>query len=326
MSERLAQALATELHPVVGPHVRIEDLRRLTGGASRETWAFDAISDEGPSRLVLRRDVPGRHPQRGFVHEHAAITAAAAAGVPVPRVVVAGDASSELGAPFLVMERLDGETLGHKIVRDDAFRAVREKLTEQCAQALGRIHSVPVPPGVPDAADPVDELRERLTDVTVASPVFEAALRWLARTRPEPGPHGLVHGDFRVGNLMVDGSGLRGVLDWELTHAGDQMEDLGWLCVRSWRYGSRLPVGGTGTREELFAAYEAASGVAVHPERVFWWEVLGTLRWGVACLEFARRHGRGETRSVEMAAIGRRAYEQEYDLVQMITRALAGAE
>lgn len=322
LEQLLAAELAPALAPESGAHLRIEQLRRLTGGASRETWAFDAVTPDGRHDLVLRRDVPDRHPQRGFTHEHAALASAGRAGVPVPAVVAAGGASSALGAPYLVMERLDGETLGPRILREEAFRDARARLTDQCADALARIHAVPVPAGVPDGADPVDELRRRLDAVGTASPIFEVALRWLDRNRAAPEAAGLVHGDFRLGNLMIDEAGLRGVLDWELAHSGDPMEDLGWLCVRSWRFGNELEVGGFGTREELFAAYERASGRAVSPDRVSWWELQGTLRWGIACLEFAQRHLTGETRSVEMAAIGRRACEQEYDVLLLLEQLL----
>lgn len=325
MHDDLAAALGHELVPVMGAEVRIDELRRLTGGASRETWSFDALTSIGRTPLVLRRDVPDRHPQRGFSHEHAAITSAARAGVCVPRVVAAGDGTSALGAPFLIMERLEGETLGHRIVRAESLSRARSRLIGQCADALAGIHALTPPPGVPTGADPVDDLAARLRAVGIAAPVFEVALRWLDDNRPEPAAESLVHGDFRIGNLIVDESGLRGVLDWELTHAGDPMEDLGWLCVRSWRFGNQLEAGGVGTRGELFAAYERASGTTVSGERVFWWELHGTLRWGIACLEFAHRHLTGETRSVEMAAIGRRAVEQEYDVLCLLEEALGGA-
>jgi aminoglycoside phosphotransferase (APT) family kinase protein len=149
--------------------------------------------------------------------------------------------------------------------------------------------------------------------------VFELALRWLKAHAPA-GDIALapVHGDFRNGNLMVDERGLVAVLDWELAHLGDPMEDLGWLCVNSWRYGRiELPVGGFGTRAPLFDAYAAAGGV-VDAQRVHYWEVFGTLKWGVICQSMAHAYFTGAERNVERIAIGRRASEAEIDLLALL--------
>jgi aminoglycoside phosphotransferase (APT) family kinase protein len=130
--------------------------------------------------------------------------------------------------------------------------------------------------------------------------------------------HALVHGDFRIGNMLFGEDGLRAVLDWELAHVGDPMEDLGFICVRSCRFGGSKPVGGIGEREEFFAAYEAAGGGAVDPERVRWWEVFGNLRWGVICLSQARTYLDGVSNSVELASIGRRTAETEWELLSLV--------
>jgi aminoglycoside phosphotransferase (APT) family kinase protein len=124
----------------------------------------------------------------------------------------------------------------------------------------------------------------------------------------------VVHGDFRLGNVIVGGDGLRAVLDWELVHLGDPMEDLGWMCVKAWRFGSPLPVAGVGEYERLFEAYEAAGGAAIDGDVVRWWEVLGTLKWGIMCIMQANAHLSGVARSHELAAIGRRVCENEHDL------------
>ena len=117
---------------------------------------------------------------------------------------------------------------------------------------------------------------------------------------------------------MVGPDGLRAVLDWELAHLGDPIEDLGWFCVRAWRFGSTDPAGGFGSRDELLAAYEAAGGGAVDPAELHWWEVLGTLKWGVICVMQATAHLTGLSRSVELAAIGRRVCETEHDLLELL--------
>jgi hypothetical protein len=143
-------------------------------------------------------------------------------------------------------------------------------------------------------------------------------LHRLAATRPTPTGRAVVHGDFRLGNVMVGPDGLVGVLDWELAHLGDPAEDLGWLCVPSWRFGGPHPVAGIGTREELLSAYAAAGGGAVDPRTLGWWEAYGTLRWGVICVQQAATHLTGAVRSVELAAIGRRVCEVELDLLDLL--------
>jgi hypothetical protein len=149
-------------------------------------------------------------------------------------------------------------------------------------------------------------------------PAFELAFRWLGENRPPRSAQGVVHGDFRNGNLIVGAGGIRAVLDWELAHLGDPLEDLGWLCVKAWRFGSPLPVGGFGTVEQLVGAYEAAGGTRVDPDALRWWEVLGTLRWGVICIVQTMTHLSGALRSVELAAIGRRVCEVEWDLLELL--------
>jgi aminoglycoside phosphotransferase (APT) family kinase protein len=128
----------------------------------------------------------------------------------------------------------------------------------------------------------------------------------------------VVHGDFRNGNLMIGADGIRAVLDWELAHLGDPMEDLGWLCVKSWRFGQAPPVGGFGEYDELCASYAAASGRAVDRGTLHWHETLGTLKWGIMCIMQAVTHTSGIVRSVELAAIGRRVCEVEHDLLRCL--------
>ncbi len=321
MSDVLAAGLTGLLRGVLQqPALEVHDLRQLSGGASRETWAFEVAGVDGPARqLVLRRDPPASPRPELMALEARAIVAAAAAGVPEPEVLAAGTDTATLGAPYIVSEFVAGETLARRILRDDAYAAARPVLAAQCGELLARIHSVPLEqvPGL-ESYDPVVRLQERLAALGWASPTLELALRWLEQHRPPSAGQALVHGDFRNGNLIIGPDGIRAVLDWELVHAGDPMEDLGWLCVRAWRFGSDLPVGGFGTREQLFEAYEAASGVAVDPRVVLWWEVLGSTSWGLGCMGQAQRHLNGTTRSVELAAIGRRVCEQEYDVLLLL--------
>jgi aminoglycoside phosphotransferase (APT) family kinase protein len=326
-AEQLVAPLEAALSPLLGP-VRVHTPRRLTGGASRETWAVDAEDDRGVRHeLVLRRDPPGRPGPRGAMAlEARAIALAHAAGVAVPEVLIDSDSPETWGAAGMVMRRVAGEALGRRILRDEQLQDARNGLVEQCAAALAGLHAVDADLLV-DAPefDPLVAMRALLDDLGHPVPTFEYALRWLERHRPPATGRAVVHGDFRLGNLLVDRTGLTAVLDWELVHVGDPIEDLGWFCVRAWRFGAELPVAGLGTREELLDAYVAAGGTRVAPEVLRWWEAYGTLRWGVICLTQTAVHLRGDLRSVELAAIGRRVCETEWDLLLLLAPEAAAA-
>ena len=303
----------------IGHDVTIERLAQLTGGASRQTWAFDAVGPDGAVRpLILRRDPP-EAPSEGMSDEALAIQAARRAGVPEPEILAYDDDTSALDAPYIVMERLEGETLARRILRDDAFAEVRPKLAEQCGEILARIHSIPLDevPGL-EHPDVLADLRDHIHSFDDPSPALELGLRWLEEHRPPPSAEVVVHGDFRNGNLIIGPDGIRAVLDWELVHRGDPMQDLGYLCVRAWRFGADQPVGGFGPYEDLFRGYERVTGRRIDPEVVLWWEVYGTVWWGGGCMTQAWRHLSGDERSVELAAIGRRVWEQEYDVLLLL--------
>jgi aminoglycoside phosphotransferase (APT) family kinase protein len=307
MTSAALHDLASPLAELLGV-ARLDALEPLSGGASRDTWSVRA----GGQRWILQRQRPGS--PRDLTVEVAALRAARSAGVPVPEVIASGGADV-LGQPFMVLEHIDGETIARKILRDDGFAGARASLVPQMARALAAVHSVTVDevPGLPET-DQVEQYRTALDDVGEPHPAFELALRWLEDHRPTSTRRTLVHGDFRLGNLMVGPEGLRAVLDWELTHAGDPVEDLGWLCVRAWRFKARDPVAGLGDYETLLDAYATASGVVVTPDELRWWEVLGTTKWGIMCVLQAATHLNGLTRSHELAAIGRRVCENEHDV------------
>ncbi|HWC37323.1 MAG TPA: phosphotransferase family protein [Acidimicrobiales bacterium] len=319
-AEELTGALRDVVAKAFGDaSVEVVGLRQLSGGASRETWSFDARTGEGArSGLILRRDLPDA-PGSGMGGEARLLSAAARAGVPVPGIVAASDDHADLGASFIVMERVEGETIPRRILRDEAFAAVRPRLAAECGRALASIHRIAVGdvPGL-EHVDQVEAFRAILDDLGEPHPAFEIGFRWLEANRVGGERTAVVHGDFRNGNLIVGPDGIRAVLDWELAHVGDPIEDLGWLCVKSWRFGEPLPVGGFGTYEQLLDAYERASGWAVDRAALRWWQTLGTLKWGVMCIMQAARHTSGAVRSVELAAIGRRACEMEWDLLALV--------
>jgi aminoglycoside phosphotransferase (APT) family kinase protein len=318
MSEgELAERLAHRLSLRWQAEVTIHGLRRLTGGASRETWAFEARLPDGQARrLALRRDPPGQPQPESMALEARVVTAARDAGVPVPALVDHDADASVLGSPYLMTAFVDGESIPRKLLRDDRFESIRPTLARELGRVLARIHRIPpsAAPGLP-RTDPLDELVAAYDALDEPLPPLEIALHWLRAHRPPATPDAVVHGDFRNGNLIVAPDGLRAVLDWELVHLGDPMEDLGWLCVKAWRFGMPQPVGGFGAVEELLDGYAEVAGTRPDPEVVYWWQVFGTARWGVICRSQAQRHLSGQTPSVELAAIGRRVCEQEHDLL-----------
>ena len=318
MIDRLTEVL----RPVLGDDVVVENLRTLTGGASRITSAFDAVTGGGRRALILRA-APTAEGQFASMELEAAVQAAAAeAGAPVPHILVASNSPAALGNPFLICDAIAGETIVRKIQRglDDAGRA---HLLNQCGQALAGIHRARTDAPELIERDELPEWRQRLDDLNDTTATFEWAFRWLAANRPAPGPRTLTHGDFRMGNLIVDGSTLAAVLDWEAVHIGDLHEDLAWFCVRAWRFGapSSMAAGGLGSVEDFVSAYEQAGGAAVNRDALRWWLVLGTLKWGIICRYQAERHLSGQTRSVELAAIGRRVCENEWDILELLETA-----
>ncbi len=326
MSSRLTDdELAAALGRQLGGTVR--GVRRLAGGASRVTSAFDLQTgdDAGTRSLILQMDRGAS--QRGRVRmEGALLRAAGDAGVPVPAVVAVGE-GDELGTSWLVVERLEGETIPRKILRDEEWAAARAALTGQAGTALAAIHTIDpasiesLPP-----ADPLGDPLPLLDALGEVRPALELGVRWLAAHRPSDRRRVTVHGDYRLGNFLVGPEGLRGVLDWELAHAGDPAEDIGWLCAPAWRFGGSGAVGGFGGLPELLAAYRAAGGDAVTPERVHFWQVYATVKWATICALQASAHLSGTTRSVELAAIGRRVCESEWDLFALLgTPPLASA-
>jgi aminoglycoside phosphotransferase (APT) family kinase protein len=299
---------------------------KLSGGASQETWSFDIVHPNGYVGAILRRSPKGygAAPTRaaGLDAEARLMQLAHDAGLPSPKVMHVLTPQDDLGTGF-IMARVEGETIARKILRDEQFARARPILARQLGKVAAGIHGLP--------REKLPKLRESSSTTEIAElgreyrgfgwprPVFELALRWLADHDPGPSREvTLVHGDFRHGNLIIGSDGVRAVLDWELAHLGDPMEDLGWICVNSWRFGEiDKPVGGFGSREELFAGYEEG-GRKADVTRVKFWEVMGTLRWGVMCCGMMQRFRMGPDHSMERAMIGRRASETEIDLLRLL--------
>lgn len=293
----------------------VAPLERLTGGASRETWRFAM----GGESFVLQRQRPGS--PRDMHVEVAVLEAAHALGVPTAEVVTSsrGMTANPLDESFMVVRAVEGETIARKILRDDEFANARPVLASQIGRAMAQIHRIDhtTIEGL-DGEDQVAKYVQLMDESGRSHPAFEIAFRWLEAHRPAPREWCLVHGDFRLGNVIVGGDGLRAVLDWELAHIGNPAEDLGWVCVRAWRFGGGRPVAGVGDYASLLDAYEAESGVRIDEQELRWWELLGTVKWGLMCISQASYHLNGVVRSHELAAIGRRVCENEYDALMAI--------
>ncbi|WP_036555512.1 phosphotransferase family protein [Nocardioides insulae] len=306
-SDRLAAAWSTS--------VAVIDARRLTGGASRETWALTVRrEDAGELRVIARIDTVAKG---SLALEVEAISAAAKVGVPVPEVYDSGTDDQVVGGAFMLVAFVDGETIPRKLLRDEEYAGARDGLARTMGRTLARIHTADLPDSelLTTVADPLgDMIRDNGLGVPVA-PGLALGLRELRRRAPSSGRTTLVHGDFRLGNLLIDGDGLAAVLDWELVHRGDPVEDLGWLCAKVWRFGSPLPAGGVGTREELLDGYAEEAGWRPTDEHLAWWELFATVKWGMMCQRMTTTHTSGAQPSVERAAIGRRTCEQEFDVL-----------
>jgi aminoglycoside phosphotransferase (APT) family kinase protein len=325
--EELAAGLSRALARRGAAEPRVVELRRLAAGATQETWSFDALDGERREPLILRRAAPGL--ERGssdirlpIESEASVLRAARAGGVPAPAIAFVLDARDELGQGF-VMERIEGETVPRRILRDAAYAGAREKLARQCGEALARIHALD--PGalseLPHARvrDQLERQRRSIDQGPHPQPVLELALRWLAERAPADPAARVVHGDYRNGNLIVGPEGLRAVLDWEIAHRGDPAEDLGWFCANVWRFGEiDKRAGGFGSLGELLEGYVAGGGEPIAPERVLWWEVLAAVKWAAGCILMERVFARGADRSVERAAIGRRLSENDVDILHLI--------
>jgi aminoglycoside phosphotransferase (APT) family kinase protein len=292
------------LEAVLGP---ISEPLLLPGGASKEAWAVDANGE----RLLVRRAGGGvihRH-TLSLRHEFGVLQVAYDAGVKVPRPV-AYIANLD-GREAFVMERLEGETIGRRIVRME----VPPGLPEQMAEELAKIHALPRErlPFLEEAS--VERLVEELDEIGEPHPAIELGLWWLRENRPPARPPVVVHGDFRIGNLVVDGSGLVGVLDWEFAHLDDPARDLSFALVRAWRFG--VPdrrLGGIGDAEPYLERYNELTGFDVQPEELEFWELAGNVAWAIGCLTQARRHLTGQERSVELAILGRLGAEVEHEI------------
>ena len=309
-------AITAFVRRILGGQGAIENLQRLTGGANMESWSLDYAC----AGYVLRRS-PSAELMAGRAYGHdveaAVVRAAFAAGVKAPEIVGEIDATDQLGTGYL-MRRVEAEVNPARILAD-----APASLLADFARELAAIHAVPLAqlPALPEtsAASLFSDLKARFLTYGGDRPVMALAFRWLEERVPSPVAPVLLHGDFRMGNIMADADGLAAVLDWELAHIGDRHQDLAFGCINSWRFGHiDKPAFGVGQLKDLWEAYSNHSGVTVEPERFRWWLVYSTLWWGICCLQMAEIWRSGMDAGLERAVIGRRASETEVDLLMLL--------
>jgi aminoglycoside phosphotransferase (APT) family kinase protein len=300
-------------------------LSTVPGGASRETWLIEG--DGG--KWVLRRDPEGSVSLVAMREEFGLLNAVRDIGVPVPEPIAFESAGGRFSSPGMLVSFVEGTSVAPRVLKKPEYETARGRLSGQLAEALARVHSLaraetsergllPAPPPDP-AVGQVEEWQRQLDEIGEPFPAIELGLRWLRANAPEPADPRLVHGDFRLGNFIVNENGLGAVIDWELAHVGDPAEDIGWLCIRSWRFGNDdKPVAGVGDLEGFLAAYEAAGADPIDPGRIRYWEVFGNVKWAVICARQAKDHLDGIRRSHELASLGRRVCEPEWDMLRLI--------
>jgi aminoglycoside phosphotransferase (APT) family kinase protein len=324
-TDDFAERLYSLVKRRIGAPGTIQNVRRLTGGANRTTWAFDCEIGTKLEPFILQiggeteDPVAGVTPKVDSERQAALMIAAVEAGAPAPRVRATLEPEDGLGRGY-VTERVDGETLGPRILRDERYAAARGVMAGQCGEILAAIHGIESSKAQylmrQNAAEHLEAHYKIIDHFGFHSPALEYALRWIAENLPKVERETVVHGDFRLGNLIVGEEGIRCVLDWELAQRGDPMQDLGWLCIRTWRFGGSKPVGGFGSREDLFGAYERASGHSIDPLHVRFWEAFGNIKWAVDCLRLGMRGI--EEMAIERSAIGRRIEEPLWDFMTLI--------
>jgi aminoglycoside phosphotransferase (APT) family kinase protein len=313
--------------------VEITGLAPLRGGAIQENWAVDARFTggvlAGDQRLVLRTAAPTGVPASlDRLQEFAVLKAAFGAGVTVPEPLFASDDPAIFGKPFFIMRRVEGTAAAHRITRDAALDPALPTIAERLGRELARIHTIRPPRADLAFLAPYEKLgpahqiagfRDYLDAHPTPRPVLEWGIRWLETHIPPPTDPILCHHDFRTGNYMLDGAELSGILDWEFSGWGDPYEDIGWFCSKGWRF-ARLDreAGGIADRDPLYRGYESESGRPINPRRVFFWELLASVRWAIIALQQSDRYMIAGERNLDLALTGRRATECELEILMLL--------
>ncbi|XDD42660.1 phosphotransferase family protein [Leptospira sp. WS60.C2] len=315
--------------------VKVTNIFHLSGGACQDNYALEINSNTSIKSVVLRTDKGGsllsslskrdEFKVAELVHN---------AGVKTPTPVFLEEESSIIGAPFFLMEKIAGKATGRYITKDKELDPYRKtKMVSDIASNLAKLHTV-IPEFVTDEelkhklklvttnnyiTVAISDLRQSLDGLPEAHPAIELCLNWMESHAPNVDSIVLVHGDYRTGNFMMNANGLQGILDFEFAHWGDRHEDIAWLCMRDWRFGRlNKEVGGFGDRKDFYREYETTSGIPVDPFKVTFWEIMGNVRWAIGSAQQAERHLSGKDKGIELASIGRRTAEMEWEAMRLI--------
>lgn len=332
LQDWLADRLGAEALEIGAP-------RMLSGGAVQENWRL-SVTVTGGARAgrhdwVLRTDAVASLPvSLDRASEFAVLEAAHQAGVAVAEPIVRSDDASVIGASFLIQRYVSGVAQARLLVRDKDLMRRGSLIAAELGRELALIHTIrpasgrlamlPIPVGSP-ALHEVQRYRAVLDRAGEPRPALEYALAWLAANAPPPVAPVLVHGDYRTGNLMVDGDRLSAVLDWEFSHWGDPDEDIGWLTAPCWRFGNtNLEAGGLAPLGAFLDAYEAAAARTVDRKRMAWWRILAAARWAAIAVLQGDRYRLGGEDSLEVVLTGLMAPEIELDALDGIEAYEAG--
>ena len=311
----------------------VESLRKMSGGASKETWAFDlAMSGHAPLALVVRVNRRSPLPASiGLKDEFALMTEVYGAGIQVPKPYWYGKDNS--GRSFYVIERIEGETIVRRLHKGVQYDKARNLMPAQLGKILAKIHRIPsagtrfhfLPCRQESGSSALGQILfyEYLLHRYSPDPhpPLELAISWLKRNKPPSDHLSLIHGDYRLGNVIFTEKGVQSILDWELAHIGDPMEDVGYISVQAWRFGiDSKPIGGIGERADFFDAYEKAGGFRIDADIVQYWEIFGNLVWAIITILQMSPFLNGYTNSIELGSLGRKTAEVELQLLTLIEK------
>ncbi|MFN3817698.1 phosphotransferase family protein [Blastomonas sp.] len=271
--------------------VSVSNLHRLPLGASRETFRFDLSYTDSAGRhedrLILRRDPPASNVDSDRQHEFNAYRAIHSHGIPVPRMILLEEDPAYFDGAISLAEDLRGYHNSEYQLQQPEWAGRLPHIAQEMWSCMGRLAAVPVDrldlgfmvPSTPEttAMQELDYWEATLDRNDVGpEPITRAAIRWLRRNPPPPAQKlAMVHGDFRAGNFLYDDSGtLIAVLDWEMAHIGDPLEDLAWSMARVFSFGKDDRRSGIAPREDAIRIWEKASGLIADPDALHWWELM----------------------------------------------------
>ncbi|TGK53208.1 phosphotransferase family protein [Leptospira bouyouniensis] len=333
--KELQEKVEVHLSSVWQTPVKVKEIFHLSGGACQDNYALELLLNSSKQSVVLRTDKGGSLlSSLSKRDEYKVAELVFKAGVKTPKPVYLEENSSIIGAPFFLMEKIAGKATGRYITKDKELDSYRKtKMVSDLATNLAKLHTV-VPESLNDEelkqklklvtiqnymTLAIADLRQSLDELPEAHPAIELCLNWMESHAPNIDKIVLVHGDFRTGNFMMNSEGLQGILDFEFAHWGDRHEDIAWLCMRDWRFGRlNKEVGGFGDRKDFYKEYESTSGISIDPFKVTYWEIMGNLRWAIGSAQQAERHLSGKDKGIELASIGRRTAEMEWEAMRLI--------